>query len=95
MDSTYLVYAMILSDDMIKHIYLPLFYKEGEAAIKIICSCKVPMDVFLLAYKRIAPIPQDEVEELFAYATELFPNETELFRMNVAKVTYTLAQYLN
>ena len=85
---------MLLSDDMIKNIYLPFFHKEGEAAIKSICSSKVPMDVFLMAYNRIAPIPQNEVEELFAYATELFPEETEHFRMNVAKVTYTLAHYL-
>lgn len=86
---------MVLTDEMIIKIYLPLFHKEGESAIKIICNCKVPMEVFLMAYKRMAPIPPEEVEELFAYATELFPDETEYFRMNVAKVTYTLAHYLN
>ena len=89
-----MVSPMIISDEMIKQIYLPLFHKEGESAIKTICSCKVPMEVFLMAYQRIAPIPPEEVEELFAYATELFPDETEIFRMNVAKVTYTLAHYL-
>ena len=86
---------MVLTDEMIRKIYLPLFHKEGGSAIKIICNCKVPMEVFLMAYKRMAPIPPEEVEELFAYATELYPEETEYFRMNVAKVTYTLAHYLN
>jgi hypothetical protein len=52
------------------------------------------MQVFLTAYQKVAPIPPEEVEELFAYATELYPEETEYFRNDVAKVVYTLSKYL-
>lgn len=87
--------AKKIHESLINEIYLPLFHEKGESAIKTICNGSVPMQVFLTAYEKVAPIPPEEVEELFAYATELFPDETEIFRMNVAKVTYTLAHYLN
>lgn len=86
---------MLLFDNIIREVYLPIFHQQGEAAIKSFCNCKVPMELFLSAYNKLAPMPQDEVEELFNYATELYPDETEHFRTNVAKLTYTLAQYLN
>ena len=81
-------------EKLIEDLYVPMFHKDGEPLIKSLCNSTVAMDVFLQAYKKIAPIPEDEVKELLNYATEMFPDETETFKMNVAKVTYTLAQYL-
>lgn len=85
---------MQISDSLIQEIYVPLFHQNGEPFIKTICNSKVPMQVFLTAYQKVAPIPPEEVEELFAYATELYPEETEYFRNDVAKVVYTLSKYL-
>jgi hypothetical protein len=83
-----------VTESLITEIYVPFFHEQGESAIKTICNSKVPMQVFLTAYQKVAPIPPEEVEELFAYATELYPEETEYFRNDVAKVVYTLSKYL-
>jgi len=81
-------------EHIIKQVYVPAFHTTGESVIRTLCNNRVPMEIMLCAYNKIAPIPQDEVEELMNYATEMYPDETEYFRENVTKVVYTLAHYL-
>jgi hypothetical protein len=81
-------------EHIIKQVYVPAFHTTGEPFIRTLCNHKVPMDIMLSAYKKIAPIPEEQVEELMNYATEMYPDETEYFKENVTKVVYTLAHYL-
>jgi hypothetical protein len=74
--------------------YISEFYQYGESALKSICNLNVPKKVFLDAYKRIPPIPDDEVGELMQYANEMYPEKNEEEKTEIIKVVYTLGTLL-
>lgn len=74
--------------------YISEFHQNGESAIKWICNLKVPKKVFLDAYKRISPIPEDEKQELLSYAHEISPQSSEEEKQEIIKVVYTISTLL-
>jgi hypothetical protein len=81
----------------ILEMYLGYFTAHGESAIKVICNCKVPSDVILMAYKKLSPIelmPENDKKELKKYVIELFPEKTTKDKLNCCKIIYTIGTLL-
>jgi hypothetical protein len=74
--------------------YLSEFHQNGESAIKTFCNCSVPKRVFLDAYNRLPPIPDEEVGELMEYATEMYPEKNEEEKNEIIRVVYTIGTLL-
>lgn len=79
--------------DEILQYYISLFNEKGEAAIKIVCNCVVPVKIISSRYKTMPPMQQDEYDGLIEYGKELFPDDKEKWH-NVAIVTYTIGNML-
>ncbi len=74
--------------------YLSEFHKNGESAVKTLCNIRVAKIVFLDAYKRLPPIPEEEVVELLQYANEMYPEKTEEDKIDITKIVYTIGNLL-
>lgn len=74
--------------------YLSEFHKHGESAVKSLCNIRVAQIVFLDAYKRLPPIPEEEVAELMEYANEIYPDKTEEQKSDISKIVYTIGNLL-
>jgi hypothetical protein len=71
-------------------LYISEFHARGESAVKDICNLIVPKSVFLNAYKTLPPIPENEVEELMAYASELYPDKNHEEKSEIIKIIYSI-----
>ena len=77
--------------------YLGYFTAHGEKAIPVICNCKIPSDIVLMAYKKLPPIedlPEREKKELKQYVIETFPEKTVQEKLNCCKIIYTIGTLL-
>lgn len=75
-------------------LYLGLFHQYGEPILIALCNCKVPSDVVLETYKKIAPIPEENMAEMMEYAKEKYPDGDEETRLRFVKITHTIGTLL-
>lgn len=77
--------------------YLKEFYVVGEDYLKTIANCPVPSRIVRMKYKSLPPIEsleEDKRRELWEYAKECYPDETEVFRMNFCQIVHTIGSLL-
>lgn len=68
--------------------------ENGELGLKTILNCKVPSDVMLSEYRRLAfrieDVSEDEKKELWEYANSNFPDRTKEEKINICKIVKTI-----
>jgi hypothetical protein len=83
--------------DSLINLYLSEFQKQGEPYLKVIANCAVPSKIVLMKYKELPPIESlEEVQkkELWEYANETFPDETNSFKIRFCEIKYTIGVLL-
>lgn len=85
------------NNGLIEKVYLPYFYKTGEAAIPFFVNGIISRQAFLSAYKDFPPIeemPENHKKEMKRYVIDLFPNKTIQEKLEACKIIYTLGSML-
>lgn len=83
--------------DNVFRYYLNEFCSLGESYLKTIANCAVPSRIVRMKYKSLPPIEsleEDKRRELWEYAKECYPDETETFRKNFCQIVYTIGTIL-
>lgn len=73
--------------------FIDNFKKEGEPYLKCICESLLATNLFMNKYKKFPPLEDLEPEEktgLKKYVHELFPGKTIEFKLQAAKIIYTI-----
>lgn len=83
--------------DKLFHFYLNEFYLHGEPYLKTIANCAVPSRIVRMKYKSLPPIEsleEDKRRELWEYAKECYPDETETFRIHFCQIVHCIGSNL-
>jgi hypothetical protein len=74
-----------------------MFHEKGEAVLPILCSLSLPQTLFMSKYKSLPPIENLEPEEktkMKKYVHEMFPGKDVEFKLQAAKIIYTVGSLL-
>lgn len=80
-------------DELIKY-YLNEFQQKGIDFIKAIVNCEIPSKIILMKYKTIEPITEDQMDDLYNFAKELFPDGDEDKLLKTVFITHTIGTLL-
>lgn len=83
--------------DLLFNQYLQEFCAAGEPYLKTIANCPVPSRIVRMKYKELPPIeslPEEKKHELWEYANECYPDETQVFKTNFCQIVYTVGTLL-
>lgn len=83
--------------DNLFNFYLNEFCKIGEPYLKTIANCAIPSKVVRMKYKELPPIEsldEHQKKELWQYANESYPDETETFKIQFVQIVYTIGTFL-
>ena len=84
---------MTISDTLFP-VYVDIFNRRGEQALKDFCNLQVPKKIILEKYNYTLPMPTKQLDELRLYAMEMFPNGDEKTINDFMKITYTIGMSL-
>lgn len=83
--------------DSLFDFYLKEFNTHGEPYLKVIANCAVPSRIVRMKYRELPPIetlPENQKRELWEYAKECFPDETETFKIHFTQIVYCIGSLL-
>lgn len=80
-----------------RQLFLKMFNERGEQALSFLCTASLPSQLFMSKYKDFAPIETllpEEKKKMKLYVHELFPGKTVEFKLQAAKIIYTIGTML-
>jgi hypothetical protein len=80
-----------------RQFYIAMFHEKGESVLPVLCSLTIPQNLFMEKYKSLPPIEKLEPEEktkMKKYVHELFPDKDVAFKLQAAKIIYTIGTLL-
>jgi hypothetical protein len=83
--------------EQMRQFYLQKFNEQGEEALKVLCNLTVPQKLFMEKYKSFPPIETISPEEktkMKQYVHEMFPDKDVHFKLQAAKIIYTIGSMI-
>jgi hypothetical protein len=80
-----------------RQFYLQKFNEQGEEALKVLCNLDLAQKLFIEKYKSFPPIETLSTEEktkMKQYVHEIFPGKDVQFKLQAAKIIYTIGSML-
>ena len=76
-----------------REFFIGIFNERGEAAIPFLCKSSVSQQVFMSAYKslpQIETLTPEEKTDMKKYVHNMFPGYPAEFKLQAAKIIYTV-----
>lgn len=76
-----------------RQFYIQKFHEQGEVVLPVLCSLTIAQKLFLDKYQSLPPIetlPLEEKTEMKKYVHKLFPGKDVHFKLQAAKIIYTI-----
>lgn len=80
-----------------RQVFLKMFNEKGEQALPFLCAAPLPSHLLMNKYNDLPPIETlspEEKKKMKLYVHELFPGKPVEFKLQAAKIIYTIGTLL-